>query len=229
MLPSMSKLVEIAREIGAGHALGPKPLAFYELYARYFPGSDSPITLLELGVHTGESLKIWASYFSAGKVIGLDLARPGPDFSGWPNITYEIGDQADAMHLSEMSARHAPAGYDIVIDDASHTGWRSQVSYTALFPRLKPGGLYIVEDWGTGYYDDWPDGGHYQKISSEPVDGLIPKRMPSHDFGMVGFVKSLFDEVAGDHLRPNLSAPPSRADTIEFMHVYKTSVIIKKI
>jgi len=56
----------------------------------------------------------------------------------------------------------------------------------------------------------------------------VPKRWPSHDFGMVGFVKSLVDEVAGDYIKPTLVAPLSRVDTVEFMHLYKSFAILKK-
>jgi hypothetical protein len=224
----MSSLTEIA----AGHRLGgaaAKPQEIYEIYRHYFPPPDAPITLLELGVYKGDSLRVLASYFRSGKIIGVDLATQGPDFSGFANIAYESTDQADCARLEEISATHAPSGYDIIIDDASHYGHLSQISYSALFPRLKPGGLYIVEDWGTGYYDDWPDGRHYQTEIAEPADGGLPKRIPSHDFGMVGFVKSLIDDAAGDHLRPSVHGPKTRTDTLAFMHVYKTCVILKKI
>jgi hypothetical protein len=87
---------------------------------------------------------------------------------------------------------------------------------------------HIIEDWGTGYFDDWPDGGHIQKLCSEAVDGLIPKRIPSHDFGMVGFVKSLVDEVAGDHVKPILSATPTHPNIMSFMHLYKETAVIRK-
>ena len=26
---------------------------------------------------------------------------------------------------------------------------------------LKPNGLYVIEDWGTSYWDDWPDGKNF--------------------------------------------------------------------
>jgi len=45
---------------------------------------------------------------------------------------------------------------------------------------------------------------------------------------MVGFVKSLVDQVAGDNIKPLLTAAPTRPDTMSFMHFYKEMVILKK-
>jgi FtsJ-like methyltransferase len=221
-------LVEIGRRICANADATAKPLKIYEIYDRYFGDfADRAVTLLELGVHTGESLKVWASYFPLGTIIGVDIVENN-DFSGYPNIVFECGDQTDPDRLKEICLAHAANGLDIIVDDASHIGLNSAASYATLFPYLSPGGLYIVEDWGTGYFDDWPDGSHFQKFRPEAVDGQIAKRIPSHDFGMVGFVKSLVDEVAGDHVKPTLNAAPTRTDTMSFMHFYKETVIIGK-
>jgi hypothetical protein len=37
----------------------------------------------------------------------------------------------------------------------------------------------------------------FQRFAPESADEIVGKRIPSHDFGMVGFVKYLVDEVAG--------------------------------
>jgi hypothetical protein len=222
-------LVEIARHLCANADDTAKPLVLYAIYDRYFGEfSGQPIKMLELGVYTGESLKVWASYFPQGTIIGLDLME-SPDFSGYPNIVFKRGDQTDSDRLKEICLTYAADGLDIVLDDASHIGQHSAASYKALFPHLKPGGLYIIEDWGTGYLDDWPDGSHFQKFHSEAIAGQIPKRIASHDFGMVGFVKSLVDEVAGDHIKPTLRGNPSQPNTLSVIHFHKETAIIRKI
>ena len=59
-------------------------------------------------------------------------------------------------------------GFDIIIDDASHIGELTKATFWHLFDRhLKPGGLYAIEDWGTGYLDDFPDG---KKIRAQAID-----------------------------------------------------------
>jgi cephalosporin hydroxylase len=193
----------------------------YELYDRYFAGlSEHRIVLLELGIHTGESLKVFATFFSKGRVIGVDWQDRRIDLSAYRNATVAFGDQRDSAWLAALAAREAPGGLDIVIDDASHRGAWSFASYWALFPRLKPGGLYIIEDWGTGYIEDWPDGARF--VSHTVGD----KRIASHDFGMVGFIKSLVDETSGRS--PRLDTPALHPRTIEWLHVHQSMVIAKK-
>ena len=117
---------------------------------------------------------------------------------------------------------HAPNGVDIVIDDASHLGAASLAAYRALFSFIKPGGLYIVEDWTTGYWHDWPDGERFSPAA------LNENRVMSHDFGMVGFVKSLIDEVASDRIRASLAAEPTRERRLDSMQVHREAVVLRK-
>lgn len=201
----------------------------YQLYERYFkPLHEGPITLLELGVNRGESLKIWSAYFPRGIVVGVDLHHPGTDFSAHPNVRFELADQRDDKRLDEICQQHAPSGFDIIIDDASHFGTFTLMSYRALFQHLKPGGLYCVEDWATGYWADWPDGSSFKPFTPQPPSDQIEKQIPTHDYGMTGFVKYLVDEVMSRGIRDSLMAPLTRPDRLEFMHVYKQAVIAQK-
>src|ERR1044072_7536921 len=96
-------LEKIGRRICANADATAKPARFYAIYDRYFgPFPYREITLLELGVHSGESLKVWASYFPRGNIIGVDIAESGADFSAYPNIVFERGDQADPVRLKEI-------------------------------------------------------------------------------------------------------------------------------
>ena len=36
---------------------------------------------------------------------------------------------------------------DLVIDDASHRLAETRSSFESLFPHVRPGGLFIIEDW----------------------------------------------------------------------------------
>jgi len=76
-------LVDIAGSICTDADPTAKPVHFYAIYERYFCSLvDQPITLLELGVHSGKSLKVWASYFTKGTVIGIDLQKDRSRFFG---------------------------------------------------------------------------------------------------------------------------------------------------
>ena len=78
----MSSLTEIAMRINDASDKTSKPVYFYDRYEPFFaPLKDQAISILELGVHKGESLKVFSSYFSKGKVIGVDIKGNGVDVS----------------------------------------------------------------------------------------------------------------------------------------------------
>lgn len=225
---SHATLAEIHKRIGAPPDGRSRRALLYERYEPYFaPFSDAPVKVLELGVHVGVSLKIFSSYFRNGTIVGLDVTDPGVDLSNFPNAVFEIGDQRNGDQLRAMSSRYAPDGWDIIIDDASHHGSWSLLSYDALLPCLKPGGLYVVEDWRTGYWDDWSDGSRYQRFSVEVPQDHIPRRVPSHDSGMVGFVKSLVDEL-NDRPVGGRRSPVGHPAKLEWMSFNDEFVVAKK-
>jgi SAM-dependent methyltransferase len=122
------------------------------------PWLDKRITLLELGIRTGGSLLLWRDYFPLATIVGVDI-DPLPRLEAMDRIHMYQGSQADPEFLTHMAREIAPDGFDIIIDDASHLGELTKAAFWHLFEHhLKPGGLYVIEDWGTGYWDDWLDG-----------------------------------------------------------------------
>ncbi len=188
---------------------------YLERYDPIFtPLINEEIRLLEIGVYKGGSLLLWHDYFPHGTIVGIDTKLPRGFVSGERLYVFE-GSQADVRFLSEVAGKTAPGGYDIIIDDASHIGELTKIAFWHLFDNhLKEGGLYIIEDWGTGYWDDWSDGKSVssKKSSLSKVWSLLPSTIsrvikvpfPCHSYGMVGFIKELIDEQgAADLTRRN--------------------------
>lgn len=125
-----------------------KPHHFLELYEKEFaPFRDEPVSLLEIGVQNGGSLELWRKYFTKAEIYGLDIESVKP-VEGTEIVQ---GDQTDLDLLSKLP------DLDIVIDDGGHTMRQQQVTFDALFPRLKAGGLYIIEDLETSYMGEYQD------------------------------------------------------------------------
>lgn len=200
---------------------------YLPFYDALFAGlREREVRLLELGVNEGASLCLWRDYFQRGLIAGIDLQQPAIPED--PRIRVFVGRQEDTAFLDQVARDAAPSGFDVIIDDCSHIGSLAEVSFWHLFRRhLKPGGVYVIEDWGTGYRPDWADGAAYRTNQPRPLAGfrLLPEplrrvvraitrptRLPSHDWGMVGFVKRLVDECG----RPDYSGgEPSAFDHME--------------
>ena len=208
----MQSLAEIVAATGAW-----KPDYYVGLYEQLFGElRKRPLTLLELGIHEGGSLKAWEAYFPHARIAGVDLRLPV--LSVGPRVRMFVGDQADVGLLSRVAAAIAPGGFDIVIDDCSHIGALAKVSFWHLFDHhMKPGGLYCIEDWGTGYCPTWPDG------SEMTAQADTERRLPSHDGGMVGFVKQLVDELHAGFL-----APEPRLSRFASMTLHTGLCIVRK-
>jgi len=206
------------------------------------PWLEKEIVLLELGVHRGGSLLLWRDYFPRGTIVGID-PNPPPNFKPTNRIHFFQGSQGDLQFLSQVAKEVAPDGFDIVIDDASHLGELSKVAFWHLFDNhLKPKGLYVIEDWGTGYWDDWPDGKSLDlegyspwrsrgQLVSEKGSGEsnLKDSWPCHSYGMVGFIKQLIDEQgARDVTREGVGGKPTRVSKFESVLIVPSIVFVRK-
>ncbi len=229
MMMTEPTLVQLARTMMGSRGKHSKDYPFYEIYERYFSElRNRRLTILELGVFEGESTKVFSRYFPKASIIAVDNMVRDIDFSDCRNVTCHQSNQTDGDALTQILNEHAPNGLDIIIDDASHVGWFSQLSFYHLFPRLIKGGLYIVEDWGTGYKPDWDDGVPFQRFDVVPVNGQIPRRIPSHDYGMVGFIKWLVDIQGSGDIGGEGAVPVFGRTPFDFMHIYHSTAVIRK-
>jgi 23S rRNA U2552 (ribose-2'-O)-methylase RlmE/FtsJ len=215
-----------------------KPAPYLPIYEHLLaPLRRRSFALLELGVWNGHSLEMWRDAFPRATVIGVDLEPPEMDLG--PRVHVIRGDQTDVALMQRLRQDYAPAGFDVIIDDASHIGVVTARSLQVLYSQhLRPGGLYCVEDWGTGYLLDWHDGGplvtalDVQDLDrattpTEP-ETVAPSPMPSHELGVVGLVKRLIDHAASGTLR--FAQPDMVGDTlaIESMCVWDGIVALRK-
>src|SRR5438876_1600666 len=131
-------------------------LRSYEDYFRPLLAQD--VRLLELGVLNGGSLLLWRDYFERGLIVGLDV-QPVHIEDSTGRIRVYQGKQQDKRLLDQIALETAPDGFDVIIDDCSHIGELTRLSFWHLFDNhLKPGGLYVIEDWSASYWDTWFDG-----------------------------------------------------------------------
>jgi tetratricopeptide (TPR) repeat protein len=106
------------------------------------PFRETSFNLIEIGVYRGASLAVWHAYFPKATIVGVDIANVSRKYAKG-RIKVAIGSQADPAFLSEVAAEYPPT---VVIDDGSHRPEHQIFSFEHLFPLLRPGGCYIVED-----------------------------------------------------------------------------------
>lgn len=241
------------------------------------PVADGPMTMLELGVKRGGSMLLWRDLFPKATIAGLDLNRIELDDASGRIHLYN-GYQQDKAILDRIRAEVAPDGFDLIIDDASHIGRYTAETFWHLFPNhLKPGGIYVLEDWACAYWQNWTDGHKYAgkrealgeryddgtgatgpesirrrvRAAARPVAHRLDKhptaksalmrlymrgegatfqrRFPSHDYGMVGFLKQLIDASAIEIIDSEFQKPlPIGRAIIRSVHVERAAAFIRK-
>jgi hypothetical protein len=157
IMEQLARLTEIANRLGTDkgtleHIWGH---GYTETYAKLFdPLVDKPVKMMEIGIcdprFPGASLKMWEEYFGASlELIGYDINPQARDFANIFTHIF-IGDQNNPRDLILCLDIHGK-GYDIIIDDGSHVGEHICNSFQNLFPSVKPGGYYIIEDLHSAY------------------------------------------------------------------------------
>jgi len=128
--------------------------------------------MLEIGVLEGGSLDLWRAYLGPSAVLfGIDI-DPQCAAKVTPPSQVRIGSQDDPDFLREVISEMGEP--DIILDDGSHVGRHQEASFRTLFPLLKNGGVYVIEDLHTAYWPgEWEGGYRRSGTAIEFVKQLI--------------------------------------------------------
>lgn len=183
---------------------------YTEWYERHFhPFVGSKVTLLEIGIATGASLRTWREYLgSEAKVIGLDLDRDACLRAEANGFKSYHGSQSDPAMLRLAMTEQKPS---IIVDDGSHHAADQITSFETLFPLLPDGGFYVIEDLHAAY---WGWGGDFVKYVHQMVD-----RVNNHGY-------SGFGNIGRD--AKNLARLDPLALHMVAMHCYPSIVFVEK-
>lgn len=118
--------------------------------------------VLEVGMYEAGSALCFASLFPDMRLSSVDLREPNPAaqtlaarFGDRLRLHYRTS-QADAEALKRIhQSDFAGAPLDMVTDDASHFYDLTRSTFEICFPMLKPGGVYIIEDWAWAHWAGW--------------------------------------------------------------------------
>jgi cephalosporin hydroxylase len=152
-----------------------KPLV--DQYADYWATLRDfiPKNVFELGIWDGGSTAFWFENLKPARHVAIDLQdKEDSDYFRQyvssrrleENIkTHWRVNQADHATISQIVAAEFAGPLDLVIDDASHWYQPTKQSFETLFPLLRPGGIYIIEDWAWAHWEGMQVG----RLEDEPT------------------------------------------------------------
>ncbi len=185
-----------------------KWLHYFDIYDRHFsPYRGKPVTVVEFGVSHGGSLQMWKKYFGRkARIIGVDINPECAKFIE-PQIEVVIGDQEDRKFLRAL--RKKVGDIDVVIEDGGHTMPQQINTFEVLWPAVRDGGVFLIEDLHTSY---WP---HYDAGHKKPGT-------------FIEYSKDLMDQINAWHSREESLEVNKYTRSIKGMHVYDSIIVFDK-
>jgi hypothetical protein len=115
---------------------------------------ESYENILEIGIFEGGSHRMWHDYFSNATIYGIDITLDycKEEYVNSERIKLFVGKQEDKEFLDNS---FKDVTFDLIVDDGSHFGKHQQLSFLYLWPRLKSGGYYIIEDLAATSYPEY--------------------------------------------------------------------------
>jgi len=147
--------------------------SYIDFYGEHFAGRRMYARILEIGLMTGASMKLWTEYFYLYDIAGIDLRAGWNDIKPWqqdlesdPKIELHFGIDSTRQQVEFDNSFH------IILDDGAHD-WQSQfLTFRNYWPALAVGGVYYIEDVEN-------------QLSSERLQQAIARWIgPDHKIGM---------------------------------------------
>lgn len=132
--------------------------AHHKYVSNYYEDLFTPIKedvkrFCEIGIADGGSLKMWRDFFKNAEIIGCDINLI--DMNNQERISLVKLDQSNEEALDKFASTQDY--FDIILDDASHRMKDQQITFAKLFKKLRPGGLFIIEDLHTSTEAKMPE------------------------------------------------------------------------
>ncbi len=190
--------------LAAGADKGSSYHNYTEIYAEYFAHlKDQPVKFLEIGIHQGTSVKLWESYFTKADLHFIDITFDTILYHS-QRSHYHLVNQESVIDLQKFIQKTG-GNFDIILDDGGHMMNQQITSFVTLFPHVKSGGIYIIEDMHTSYWRIFGGGNHPRTA--------------------INFFKKLIDDVnyIGNHTAKasHLNIPP---DLLQQMNEYQKNI-----
>ncbi len=177
---------------------------YFDIYRRTLaPYVGAPVRVLEIGVFHGGGLdQLRALLGPQAVLVGMDV-DPAAEAACAGRFDVAVGDQSDPEFLRSVVERFGP--FDVIIDDGGHTMAQQITSIECLFPTVNDGGVYLVEDTHTSYWEPFQDA----------------------DETFMDWAKARLDDINGYHFRTEAELG-TWTTSVTGIHVYDSIVVLDK-
>jgi len=202
---------EIAKKTGTDKVDGHPPgshhyeTTYQEYLGKYSLPNADPFVMVEVGFAKGSSAKAWAEFLPKAKLHEFDVhcdeqwnvmdTSPEGIKGKHRDLGYcklHCGDGANAAFLQEsLKDDEAPL---VMIDDGGHGPEEMKNTFDIMWPKVKPGGLFFIEDLAESYAVGLRMDAFVEKRLKPIVhDLLLPK--PSGAKRLIGDVSSQIESI----------------------------------
>jgi SAM-dependent methyltransferase len=124
-----------------------------------------PRRMVEVGVLHGGSTAYWHTKYNLERLAAFDIAPDAPALTRYLSrngladavrVHFGVAQDDRCALRAAIETDFGGQPIDAVIDDASHRYLETKATFETVFPFLRPGGAYIIEDWAWGHNYRWP-------------------------------------------------------------------------
>lgn len=164
-------------------------------------------TMIEVGIgeDTAPSIASWAVYFPDARIFALDITKKedfdtraalgvtdrlvarqeqgGCKHNRWVwSDRVRLNLDTDATSADDIAHAEIPSSAELIIDDGSHKMRDQEKTLALLWPRLSPGGVYIIEDVFVGALPWYPQHSNDAPTSNTDCrhECYYPQRIAEH-------------------------------------------------
>jgi demethylmacrocin O-methyltransferase len=176
-MDELSAEIKELSSIGCKYGTDKVPNGFMPHYVRMFSCiREKAKSIVEIGVLDGASIKTWRDYFPNAFIYGIDCYDK--KYLDGNRLKTFVADQSERNQLAAVIEEMG--NVDIIIDDGGHSMKQQQVSLGFLFPFVKHGGLYVIEDLHTSviqpeFFNDTSTDNTTERLLRDLANGIRPK------------------------------------------------------
>jgi SAM-dependent methyltransferase len=124
-----------------------------------------PKRMIEIGILDGGSTIYWHHRYDLERLVAFEIQTEAPCFTHYLERNALTGKVRAHFGISQTERDRMRAAIendfggapvDAVVDDASHEYAPTKAAFETIFPFLRPGGAYLIEDWAWGHDHKWP-------------------------------------------------------------------------